>query len=1063
MVWLSIVLCLAAICSAHAAPRAEQLLRESGIHGGVAVHVGCGDGKFTAALCSGEALLVHGLDTQADDVKQAQAHIDSLGLYGQVSAEQYDGKNLPHGDNLVNLIVVEELTSLAAAEIERVLAPCGVVLIGPGVRPLEFEGLKRSGEIDGWAKYTKPWPAEIDQWTHFLYDASSNAVSGDLKVGHPRHLQWYAGPKRTRHHDAMASLSAMTSSGGRVFYIFDEGTTSIIHRPAHWKLVARDAFNGKLLWKRDIAEWMTHLYNFRAGPVQLPRRLVSVGDDVLVTLGLCAPVAKLDAATGETLMTYEGSENTEELIYHDGKLLVVTGDPNLLIDKSDACHGYWELAEYDEPTVRKSIVCYDAESGRELWAVEGNNLQRIVPLSLGAIGENVFYLDNQRLHCLDAATGRPRWAARFETEGQFIRAYAPTVVAHGDVIMCLLWNRLCGFSIKTGEKLWENKGAIGFGSPGDLFAIGEKIWVVPMTKSIWRESRRTADGIVTTGIDIPKTDFLNEAKTAVGIDVRTGEITDELPFVHNQHHHRCYRNKATARYLLIGHSGIQVVDPKTKATATNQWVRGLCQYGIMPANGYIYVPPESCQCYSTARINGFFALAENSSWGEIDIVSALERGPAYRRVAEPREPSATAESGENLGSASDGDDQWPTYRADAARSAASASAVPGELSVKWQAKLGGALTAPVAAEGKVFVAERDAYTVHCLDGKDGSPVWRFLAAGPIDSPPTIDGGLCVFGCGDGSVYCLDVEFGELAWRFKTSATERRIGSEDRLESPLCISGSVLVQDGAVYFAAGRSTNLDGGIRLYGVDVFTGKLKHQRTLASGYWGPEHGRGLLPDVLVANGETINMRQVRFDGQLESSRQPAGLVASTGLLEDTWFDRQGWSADGAKGQLVAFNDERSVSVVNPYTGLKQRRKSAFRQFNQDGHFHQKFTRYEEAFFPLGATIQAAARGTTRGKTLWSRNEKFQPRAMVLTERRLFLAGWLDEDVPIELKSGRPKAPDNPDPHEAVLRVYSAANGEPISQYALEADPVFDGAAAAYGNLLVSLKNGKLICLGK
>ena len=107
---------------------ADDLLRESGVSGGVAVHVGCGAGRLTAALCADDKLLVHGLDTDAADVAKAKAHIDSLGLYGKVSAERYDGKNLPHGDNIVNLIVIENAGRLTAKEIARVLAPTGVAL-----------------------------------------------------------------------------------------------------------------------------------------------------------------------------------------------------------------------------------------------------------------------------------------------------------------------------------------------------------------------------------------------------------------------------------------------------------------------------------------------------------------------------------------------------------------------------------------------------------------------------------------------------------------------------------------------------------------------------------------------------------------------------------------------------------------------------------------------------------------------------------------------------------------------------------------------------------------------
>ncbi|MDP6544492.1 MAG: PQQ-binding-like beta-propeller repeat protein [Phycisphaerae bacterium] len=1053
----SISLLLIAFSSAHAAPPAAELLGESGVSGGIAVHVGCGGGKLTAALHTSDRLLVHGLDTDPADVARAQKHIDSLGLYGKVSAERYDGKNLPHGDNIVNLLLIEAPAKLTAKEIERVLTPRGVVLIKSDSALLKTSGLKKTGQIGGWTEYTKPWPEDIDQWTHFLYDASGNAVSRDRKVGHPRRLQWWAPPKHARHHDALASLSAMTSSNGRLFYIYDEGSISVVHRPPDWKLIARDAFNGKLLWKRDIPTWMTHLYNFRAGPKQLPRRLVSVGDSVYVTLGLTAPAVKLDAATGKTLATYPGSDKAEELIYHDGMLLVVKGDPNILIAKSDKCFGYWQLAVHEKALIDKSIVAYDAKTGKKLWSADGENLKRITPLSLCARGDKVFYLDSEQLHCLSAESGKQQWASEFKTEGQFIRSYAPTVVVRDDVIMCLTWNRLHGFAVKDGKKLWENKGSIGFGSPGDLFVIGDKAWTAPMRKSIWRKSRTNKKGMVTTGINIPGENFLKQAKTGVGVDINTGEITDELPFVRNQHHHRCYRNKATEKYVLIGHSGIQLVDVKTKKNATNQWVRGICQYGIMPANGYIYVPPDPCQCYNSMRINGFFALMESSSADEVKIVPALEKGSAWTDVSGRKD----SPSPDVLFSK----DGWPTYRGGISRSGSAKCELGDKLKRKWEAKLGDNLTAPVIAGDKVFVAQKDAYTVHCLARADGKVKWKFLAAGPIDSPPTIYKGLCIVGCSDGSVYCLNAADGRLGWRFKVSAVERRVGSGNRLESPLAVSGSVLIMEDVAYFAAGRSSFLDGGIRLYGLDVWTGEQKYSRIVASGYWGKDRkGKGALVDVLISDGNTIAMREMRMSKTLRPGGKGGGtIVSSTGLLDSTWFHRKGWKYRKVAGQLVAYNDGVTVGVGNPYTRLKHIRKSQAEKYKQDGHLHQKFTRYEKDFFVFGSKISAVGKKkSARGPaaTSWSIEEMIQPRAMVLAGKKLFLAGWLDS-MAIELKTGRPKSPGDPDPHESVLQVYSVDDGKRTGQYKLESDPVFDGAAAAYGQLFISLKNGKVVCM--
>ena len=49
------------------------------------VHVGCGDGKLTAALRAGDGFLVHGLDTDVKNVAKAREHIRSRGLCGKVS------------------------------------------------------------------------------------------------------------------------------------------------------------------------------------------------------------------------------------------------------------------------------------------------------------------------------------------------------------------------------------------------------------------------------------------------------------------------------------------------------------------------------------------------------------------------------------------------------------------------------------------------------------------------------------------------------------------------------------------------------------------------------------------------------------------------------------------------------------------------------------------------------------------------------------------------------------------------------------------------------------------
>ncbi|MFH1919311.1 MAG: class I SAM-dependent methyltransferase, partial [Planctomycetota bacterium] len=191
---------------------AREILEATGVAGGLVVHLGCGNGRLTAALCANDGFLVQGLDRDAKNVDEAREHIRSLGLYGQVTADRLSGTRLPYVDNLVNLVVAEDLDGVSKDELLRVLCPNGVAYV------------KEDGR---WAKTVKPRPPEIDQWTHCLHDATNNPVAHD-PVGPPRRLQWVGSPRWSRHHDNMSSVSAVVSTGGRVFYIFDEGSRSSI-------------------------------------------------------------------------------------------------------------------------------------------------------------------------------------------------------------------------------------------------------------------------------------------------------------------------------------------------------------------------------------------------------------------------------------------------------------------------------------------------------------------------------------------------------------------------------------------------------------------------------------------------------------------------------------------------------------------------------------------------------------------------------------------------------------------------------------------------------------------
>ncbi|MHC4741704.1 MAG: hypothetical protein ACYS8Z_07325, partial [Planctomycetota bacterium] len=195
---------------------AKKVLSQTGVKGGLVVCINCDDPKFLAGLGANESYLVHGLHRDIAVVRESREYLVKKALYGGATVEQFAAGRLPYNDNIVNLLVAEYLGDVAMDEVMRVLCPEGVAYLK---------------SADGWSKKVKPRPAEIDEWTHFLRDASNNAVARDAKIATPNHLQWQAEPGRTRDHDAQASISAMTSSNGRIFYVIDEGLTSMIHQP----------------------------------------------------------------------------------------------------------------------------------------------------------------------------------------------------------------------------------------------------------------------------------------------------------------------------------------------------------------------------------------------------------------------------------------------------------------------------------------------------------------------------------------------------------------------------------------------------------------------------------------------------------------------------------------------------------------------------------------------------------------------------------------------------------------------------------------------------------------
>ena len=1033
---------------------ARQLMDLSGVRGGLVVHVGCGDGRLAAALHASGGHLVHGLDTDQSNVAEARRHLSEIGCLGRVSVDTFDGKQLPYVDNLVNLIVAENLGEVPPGELMRVLAPGGVACIASG---------------GGWEITVKPWPENIDEWTHFQHGPNNNAVAEDSVVGPPRRMQWLAGPAWTRdhHHDkgTNPAVRAVVSSQGRLYYLLDETESSNMRVPSRWVLVARDAFSGVLLWKVPI---QTTVYERRLE--QLWRGLVADKQHVYAQLGTNRPLCALDGTSGKVIRDYQGTEDLQEVIKYEDTLFAVTG--------------------------QNTLLAIDAETGRQLWQWDTGEEGPIVPLTLAASDGKVFIRTDASIRCLSASGGKMLW--RFVPEGakKRIRLKWPReklLVAEG-VVLCsygggdpTVLNRdkyqylgshprvheygakLAALSAADGSLLWTTDYLPGLESmPGEIYVSGGQVWLGP--------------------------DFTSPR------DLLTGEVLSTRPLLESLwtagHHYRCYPGKATSRYIITAKRGIEMFDQSGENHARNNWVRGTCRVGVTPSNGLLYAPPHSCGCYMEAKLFGFWALAPESQTNneERRTEKRLQVGPAYGQIGNPSPVTG-------------GSAHWWTYRGDSTRSGSSESSGPSAPKQLWKADVGGRLSAITVADGKLLVAQVDAHTVHALDPRSGQALWKFTAGGRVDSPPTLFGKLALFGSRDGWVYCLRASDGRLAWRFLAAPRELNAVAREQVESVWPVHGSVLVHHGIAYVAAGRSSYLDGGIVLIALDPTTGKPLHTTRLASEHAGvidppreeqrnkldnqfsqnhtdyktflaPDRSdafsmSGALADVLVVDGESIFMRHLHFDRKLARREEKLPhLFSTSSLLDEREHNRSYWvfgTADFSRTP-VAYPWIVTKSIAVPYGAMLAFDEKTVWGARRGGKGHEDEyavfawprpdPSHQESLLPDFET-RTGQKKTNTARESWVTELPMKPRAIVRADQTLYVGGMTNEFDPND-----PSAPVNAEysgQGQGMLRIVSASSGEALGELQLEAPPVWDGMAVSNGRLFVSTRAGAVVCFGE
>jgi outer membrane protein assembly factor BamB len=817
-----------------------------------------------------------------------------------------------------------------------------------------------------WVKKVKARPAGMDDWTHLRHGADGNVVSKDSALEFPLGIRWSDGIPVALGH--VAATRAMVAAGGRCFAL-TINVPENIGKPAG---IGRDGSSyTEYVVARDAFNGLP-LWKFCCGTdydalsIGPSQTAPLAADDELVFTHQEKHVVALEARTGKVLWKLELPHKVVTQVAYVGDVLLAS----CWAEKQYIKGSYRLLPKGDTGT----LEAFDKKTGTRRWSAPG------VIMNFVVVGDSIYTTQQTAggdnfIAALDLNSGNEHWRKGKDEFG-------------GDT-MAELQAAGSGFAIVWGRKPQECR-VLSAKDGSTILTIPTKLNFAPIVEQeIWLGGKK--------------------------YDPLTGQVKGKAISI--AAHHPCQPTSLTSRYHVRWGEFKPLVNGDEKGVKSFNLAsaRSACVQGAMVANGMYYNPQTNCKCVP-GTVVGFVGIGPTDlklTPEDFSRPRPVEKGPAIGTLTPPVQAP----------------DDWPYYRHDAERSAASPINLAEDVKMLWQVEVSpldrGAMTAtwdgdvidritaPVCAGGVVYLARVDQGQVCALDAINGASRWMFQAASRIDTPPTIYRGLCLFGCNDGWLYAVRATDGKLAWRSRVAPLERRMVVTGQVESLWPVIGSVVAQHDLVYAAAGRSTEADGGIAVAAFSVADGTSK---------WGTVFGPATerLNDMLRIVDNLLLWHHRKMD--------PA-----TGAIVN---------AQEQAPKVDYFNGACAPMIDNSWTVLHNKRGS--NAFKLD-----KITANVMAWNEK-MIVQPAGAVSRDGSKLWDFNS---PRALQVEA--------ISIGTNVAVLAGRVRQRGTEE--NAFLWVVCLKDGKKTVELPLPAPVVYNGIALAHGKVFIALQNGRLICLGK
>ena len=564
-----------------AAKLAKQIIDETGKSAGVCVALGAGDGRLLYQLARQSELMI--LCAEPDETKATAVRkgLGAAGLYGvRVVILPGGSDKLEFPDFCADLVLAGhsapiDVTACSARELYRVLRPCGGLLsvAAPGAPSSTVrKWLAAAGVPDGDIRSTArgadvvrgPLPG-ADNWTHQYASPGRAGASNDDRARLPMKMLWFGepGPARlvSRHWGGPAPLCV----DGRMFAI------------GQYSITAVDAYNGRGLWLRDFGSQEVGWHPVR----QRGSAVAADSGSLYVALG--RQCLRLDAATGETVQTYELPPAPASIPAREAQSLIWSW---LAVTEERIVGAIGGRAE------GRALFAY-SKDGRLLWT---HGLR-------GAAGNNALSVDNRRVYLVDANSKGE--VDRASKRGRKVEAFSAIIALDAGTGQ-EAWRQTKGAG--GGKALWLAEGVLLATSSGYMTGCDAQTGAV-----LYEQPARVRRFPVIAGSTIYIEPVAYDLHTGARKQRANPFTGDKVPWFYQRSygcgsisggtHVLMFRSGTLGVYDLAGDSGVHNVGG----------VRAGCYVNAIAAGGLVLAPPSDAGCTCSYSLRTTVALAPSST------------------------------------------------------------------------------------------------------------------------------------------------------------------------------------------------------------------------------------------------------------------------------------------------------------------------------------------------------------------------------------------------------------------------------------------------------------------